>query len=101
MNVVTIILPLGAFALAILGMIRQGQEAKKDYQRRKTEKDYQRRKTEEEKRAEAIAREDRLSEELGSSVNAASDQESGIGNALRGSGQTAMHQQHFQKPGQA
>ena len=93
MNVITVILPLGAFALAILWMIRQGHEAKKEYQRRKTE---------EEKKAKAIAREDRLVEELGSSVNASKDEPTAIENALRGSGQTGQQQLgHLQRPGHA
>jgi hypothetical protein len=95
MNVIAIVLPLGAFALAILWMIKQGQEAKKEYQRRKDE---------EEKKARATAREDRLAKELGSYVNASKDEPTAIEKALSGSGQSAVGQKqlgHFQKPGQA
>jgi hypothetical protein len=94
MNVITIILPLGAFALAILWMIKQGQQAKKEYRRRKNE----------EERAKAIAREDRLVRDLGSNANASREQATPLEKALRGSGQSPVGQQrleHFRRSGQA
>lgn len=96
MNVITIILPLGAFALAILWMIKQGQKAKEEYRRRKNEED---------EKAKAIVREDRLVRELGSYANTSKDQETPLEKALRGSGQSPVGQQqqlgHLQRPGQA
>jgi hypothetical protein len=96
MTVIAIIVPLLSFALVILWMIKQGQQAKKEYRRRKNEED---------EKAKAMAREDQLIRELGSYPNASIDQETPIEKALRGSGQSPVGRQqqsgHLQGPGRA
>lgn len=94
MTIIAIILPLVAFGLAILWMIRQGEKAKEDYRRRKAD---------EEERAKAAASEDSLVEELRSHANE-NDEAMGIEGAMLGHGQASVGKKNlgpFQRAGRA